>query len=95
MRMYDLITKKKQGFELTSEEIQYMILGYTNGEIPDYQMSAMTMAICFQGMSPAETKTRTWVPGKEPVEERSWGTSGICPKAKGNFFVGAALSPFL
>lgn len=55
MRMYDLILKKKKGGELTTEEIRYMIEGFTNGSIPDYQMSAMTMAICFQGMSPRET----------------------------------------
>lgn len=55
MRMYDLITKKKQGKALTKEEIDFMIEGYTKGEIPDYQMSAMMMAICFQGMSEAET----------------------------------------
>lgn len=55
MRMYDLILKKKEGKELTTEEINYMIEGYTKGTIPDYQMSAMTMAICFQGMSKKET----------------------------------------
>lgn len=55
MRMYDLIRKKKRGEELSSEEIRYMINGFTDGSIPDYQMSAMTMAICFQGMSPQET----------------------------------------
>lgn len=55
MRMYDLILKKKKGGELATEEIRYMIEGFTNGSIPDYQMSAMTMAICFQGMSPRET----------------------------------------
>ncbi|MEI3228314.1 MAG: pyrimidine-nucleoside phosphorylase [Lachnospiraceae bacterium] len=55
MRMYDLIEKKKTGHTLTTEEINYMILGYTNGEIPDYQMSAMTMAICFRGMNDKET----------------------------------------
>lgn len=59
MKMYDLIMKKKQGTELTDEEIRYMIAGYTNGSIPDYQMSAMTMAICFQGMTPEETKNLT------------------------------------
>lgn len=53
--MYDLITKKKQGKALTKEEIDFMIAGYTKGEIPDYQMSAMMMAICFQGMSEEET----------------------------------------
>lgn len=55
MRMYDLIRKKKCGGELSSEEIRYMINGFTGGSIPDYQMSAMTMAICFQGMNPKET----------------------------------------
>lgn len=59
MNMYDLIMKKKKGLELTSEEIQYMIEGYTKEAIPDYQMSAMMMAICFQGMTPEETKNLT------------------------------------
>lgn len=57
--MYDLILEKKRGMELTSEEINYMISGYTQGDIPDYQMSAMMMAICFQGMTPEETKNLT------------------------------------
>lgn len=55
MRMYDLIEKKKKGQELSTEEIQFMIDGFTNDTIPDYQMSAMTMAIYFQGMSKRET----------------------------------------
>lgn len=55
MRMYDLIEKKKLGMELTTDEIRFMIDGFTDGTIPDYQMSAMTMAICFQGMSKRET----------------------------------------
>ena len=55
MRMYDLILKKKQGGELSKEEIDWMIQGYTKGDIPDYQMSAMTMAICFNGMNERET----------------------------------------
>ena len=55
MRMYDLLEKKKNGDILTKEEIDFMIQGYTHGDIPDYQMSAMTMAICFQGMNPQET----------------------------------------
>ena len=59
MTMYDLILKKKRGVELTNEEICYMINGYTEGDIPDYQMSAMMMAICFQGMTPEETKNLT------------------------------------
>lgn len=55
MRMYDLIEKKKSGKELSTEEIRFMIEGITDGSIPDYQMSAMTMAICFQGMNERET----------------------------------------
>lgn len=55
MRMYDLILKKKQGGELSTDEIRYMIEDFTEGSIPDYQMSAMTMAICFRGMTPRET----------------------------------------
>lgn len=59
MRMYDLITKKKQGKPLTKEEINYMISGYMDGSIPDYQMSAMMMAIYFQKMSEEETLNLT------------------------------------
>lgn len=54
MRMYDLIAKKKQGEHLTEEEIHFMIRGFVSGEIPDYQMSAMLMAIYFQGMKEDE-----------------------------------------
>lgn len=55
MRMYDLILKKRQGNTLTKEEIQWMIREYTDGKIPDYQMSAMMMAVCFQGLDKEET----------------------------------------
>ncbi|MCM1258930.1 MAG: thymidine phosphorylase [Roseburia sp.] len=55
MRMYDLIQKKKEGKVLTTEEINYIIRNYTDGTIPDYQMSAMLMAVCFQGMDDRET----------------------------------------
>ena len=51
----DLIVKKRDGGELSTEEIDFMIQGYTRGEIPDYQMSAMCMAIVFRGMSDKET----------------------------------------
>ncbi|MGE6258902.1 pyrimidine-nucleoside phosphorylase [Heyndrickxia sporothermodurans] len=54
MRMVDLIEKKRDGKELTTEEIQFIIEGYTNNSIPDYQMSALTMAIYFQGMNERE-----------------------------------------
>lgn len=55
MRMYDLIEKKKHKMALTTEEIRYMVQGFTDGNIPDYQMSAMMMAIYFQGMDNRET----------------------------------------
>ena len=57
--MKDIIYKKKLGKELSDEEIRYVIEGYTKGDIPDFQMSALAMAICFQGMSPGETVTLT------------------------------------
>ena len=59
MNMCDLIVKKKRGYALSEEEIQWMIREYTDGKIPDYQMSAMMMAICFAGMTPEETKELT------------------------------------
>ena len=59
MNMYDIITKKKHGEELSDEEIRFFIDGYTNGDIPDYQASALTMAICLQGMNERETTTLT------------------------------------
>ena len=59
MNMYDLILKKKRGEALSKDEIEYMISNYTKGGIPDYQMSAMLMAICFQGMNEEETKELT------------------------------------
>lgn len=55
MRMYDLIEKKKHGGALSRREIHDMIKGYVAGEIPDYQMSAMMMAVYFQGMNEEET----------------------------------------
>src|SRR3954447_18657495 len=54
MRMVDLIEKKRDGHELTEEEIKFIINGYTAGTIPDYQMSALTMAIFFKGMTDQE-----------------------------------------
>ncbi|MCI8968507.1 MAG: pyrimidine-nucleoside phosphorylase [Lachnospiraceae bacterium] len=59
MRMYDLIMKKRNGGALTGEEICFMVQGYTRGEIPDYQMSAMMMAIYFRGMDADETLALT------------------------------------
>ena len=55
MRMYDIIHKKREGGELTGEEIHFFIDGFTKGEIPDYQASALMMAIFFRGMTRRET----------------------------------------
>ena len=55
MRMYDLITKKKHEEVLTKEEINFIVEGFTNGTIPDYQMSAFLMAVCLKGMNLQET----------------------------------------
>ena len=55
MRMYDLIMKKRNGGALSKAEIYFMVEGYTKGEIPDYQMSAMMMAVYFVGMNEEET----------------------------------------
>ena len=54
MRMVDLIVKKQAGHTLTKEEIDFIVTGYTNGNIPDYQMSAMAMAIYFKDMNDQE-----------------------------------------
>ena len=54
-RMYDLIEKKKNGEELTKEEIEFIVQGYTDGSIYDYQMSAFLMAVYFKGMTKQET----------------------------------------
>ncbi|MBQ7374524.1 MAG: pyrimidine-nucleoside phosphorylase [Clostridia bacterium] len=59
MRMYDIITKKKHGEELTDEEIREFVTEYTEGKIPDYQVSALMMAIYFRGMTDRETSTLT------------------------------------
>ncbi|MEH7111778.1 pyrimidine-nucleoside phosphorylase [Neobacillus niacini] len=59
MRMVDLIEKKRDGFELTAEEIKFVINGYTDGSIPDYQVSAFTMAVFFQGMTEDERANLT------------------------------------
>lgn len=59
MRMVDLIVKKQQGKELTKEEINFVISGFTNGTIPDYQMSAFAMAVYFQDMTDNERMEMT------------------------------------
>ncbi len=55
MRMYDVIAKKRDGGKLTKEEIDYFVTGYTDGSVPDYQASALAMAIFLKGMDAEET----------------------------------------
>lgn len=59
MRMYDIITKKKRGEALSDEEIRFFVNGYTAGDIPDYQVSALLMAIVLKGMTAEETAALT------------------------------------
>lgn len=59
MRMYDIIHKKREGGELTGNEIRFFVDGFVNGDIPDYQASALMMAIYFKGMTKAETACLT------------------------------------
>jgi pyrimidine-nucleoside phosphorylase len=59
MRAVDIVLKKRHGEELTRDEIAYMVSGYTQGKIPDYQVAAWLMAICCVGMTPRETTDLT------------------------------------
>lgn len=59
MKIYDIISKKKKGEELGDAEIRFFVEKFTQGEIPEYQASALLMAICFQGMNERETVTLT------------------------------------
>ena len=59
MRAVDIIIKKRDKHELTLEEIEFFVRGFTNGDIPDYQTSAFAMAILLNGMTPRETTDLT------------------------------------
>jgi len=59
VRMYDIILKKREGLELTREEIKFFVEGYNSGDVPDYQASALLMAVYFRGMNDRETADLT------------------------------------
>src|SRR6201984_1748349 len=59
MRTVDLIHRKRDGEELAPEEIEFLVDGYTSGDIPDYQMSAFLMAVFYSGMSDREVSRLT------------------------------------
>lgn len=77
MRALDLIIKKRNGKSLAGEEIDYLVRGYINGEIPDYQMAAFLMAAFLRGLSFEETRelTRSFILSGEMLDLR--GISGI------------------
>ena len=60
MHMVDIIRKKRDGGALTDGEIDAVVRGCADGTIPDYQLSALMMAVCFQGMT-ATTEIFTWL----------------------------------
>jgi len=61
MRVVDIIRKKRDGHELSREELEFLVLGFTRGEVPDYQMSAWLMAVVWRGMSERETIDLTMI----------------------------------
>ena len=77
MHMYDILAKKREGLALSREEIEFFIRGFTAGEIPDYQASALLMAICIQGMD--ERGNRRPDPFHGPFR----GNGGFIPNPRG------------
>ena len=70
MRIYDIIDKKRHGFKLSREEIEFVISSYMKNEIADYQISALLMAICINGMDEEEINdlTRAMVDSGESLD---------------------------
>lgn len=106
MKPYDIIKKKRDGHRLASSELETMVLGYTNGEISDYQMSAFLMAVYFRGMDDEETRDFTKImvhsghvvdlssiPGKK-VDKHSTGGVGDTTSLLIGPIVAAAGLPF-
>lgn len=79
MRIFDIITKKKNGSSLTEEEIKFAINSYMDGSVADYQMSALLMAICLKGMSKEETSllTKVMLESGEEVDLSRFGEMSV------------------
>ncbi len=77
MRMYDIIKKKRDGQALSEQEIHFFIDGYVNGDIPDYQASALLMAIYYKGMNLDETRALTFAVRDSGVRLDFSGVDGI------------------
>ncbi len=77
MRMYDILSKKRDGKELSVEEIRWFIRGYVCGDIPDYQASALCMAICIRGMNPREITDLTLAMAESGDQVRHIQKKGI------------------
>ncbi len=77
MHMYDLITKKKRGQALTREELRFIVSGAVEGAIPDYQLAAFFMAVCFQGMDSRETTDLTLAMAESGETEDLSGLPGV------------------
>ena len=70
MNLVELIAKKRSGAELTPEEIEAIIRAHSAGDFADYQMTALLMAIFFQGMTPKETAALTHASARQSL----WGS---------------------
>ncbi len=82
MRAVDLIVKKRDGQELSAEEISFLVQGYVSGQIPDYQMSSLAMAVFFRGMSAVETGllTRAMIDSGEVIDLSSLSPAPLVDK---------------
>ena len=79
MRIYDIITKKKNGLSLNGDEIQFAIDSYMSGDVADYQMSALLMAMCLKGMNKDETfhLTKAMLESGEQVDLSIFGELSV------------------
>jgi pyrimidine-nucleoside phosphorylase len=88
MRVYDIICRKKEGKALTLPEMEFLINGYVQNRVPDYQIAAWAMAVYFQGMTAEEivNLTRTMVASGEMIDLSSIpGLMLVSPGLSGRF----------